>query len=181
MTLLSDPLAPLLLLAFIAALVLAVWLARAESRRNPLHDRLGRRGRRGRGAADRTVSIALDSSSPLPPAAERLAAFGMKLAGTGQDRLATERLLAQAGWRRAEATGLFMAAKYGSGFVLCALALWLLTSPQTRFGLSGLAVGLMNAAYFPAVILLIIVSAVVTPIALKVLYSAYPDAPAEAA
>ena len=43
----------------------------------------------------------------------------------------------------------------------------------------GLAV--MNAAYFPAVILLIIVSAVVTPIALKVLYSAYPDAPAEAA
>lgn len=45
----------------------------------------------------------------------------------------------------------------------------------------GLAVGLMNAAYFPAVILLIIVSAVVTPIALKVLYSAYPDAPAEAA
>ena len=45
----------------------------------------------------------------------------------------------------------------------------------------GLAVGLMNAAYFPAVILLIIVSAVVTPIALKVLYSAYPDAPAKAA
>ena len=44
----------------------------------------------------------------------------------------------------------------------------------------GLAVGLMNAAYFPAIILLIIVSAVVTPIALKVLYSSYPDAPAEA-
>lgn len=44
----------------------------------------------------------------------------------------------------------------------------------------GLAVDLMNAAYFPAIILLIIVSAVVTPIALKVLYSSYPDAPAEA-
>ena len=34
----------------------------------------------------------------------------------------------------------------------------------------GLAIGLMSASYFPAVILLIIVSAVVTPIILKVLY-----------
>lgn len=40
----------------------------------------------------------------------------------------------------------------------------------------GLAVGLMNAAFFPAVILLIIVSAVVTPVALKILYSLHPEA-----
>ncbi|MFJ3462880.1 type II secretion system F family protein [Achromobacter spanius] len=141
MPLFSDPLAPLLLLAFIAGIVLAVWLLRAESRRNPLHERLGRRGR---GAGESTVSIALDSSSPLSPVAQSIAAFGMKLAGTEQDRQATERLLAQAGWRRPEASGLFMAAKYGSGVVLCALAMWLLTSPQTRFGLTGLAVGLIS-------------------------------------
>ncbi len=141
MPLLSDPLAPLLLLAFIAGVVLAAWLLRAESRRNPLHERLGRQGR---GAVHGTVSIALDASAPLSPLAQGVAAFGMKLAGTEQDRRATERLLAQAGWRRAEASGLFMAAKYGSGVVLCALALWLLTSPQTRFGLTGLAVGLIS-------------------------------------
>ncbi|MEN4922839.1 type II secretion system F family protein [Achromobacter spanius] len=141
MPLFSDPLAPLLLLAFIAGLVLAVWLLRAESRRNPLHDRLGKRGR---GAALATVSIALDDSTPLSPLAQGIAAFGMKLAGTEQDRRTIERLLAQAGWRRAEASGLFMAAKYGSGVALCGLALWLLASPQSRFGLTGLAIGLIS-------------------------------------
>ena len=39
----------------------------------------------------------------------------------------------------------------------------------------GLAVGLMQASYFPAVILLIIVSAVVTPVALKILYTIHPE------
>ena len=39
----------------------------------------------------------------------------------------------------------------------------------------GLAVGLMSANFFPAVILLIIVSAVVTPIALKILYQISPE------
>ena len=39
----------------------------------------------------------------------------------------------------------------------------------------GLAVGLMNAAFFPAVIILIIASAVVTPVALKVLYQMHPE------
>ncbi|WMD18990.1 type II secretion system F family protein [Achromobacter seleniivolatilans] len=142
MPFLSDPLVPILLLAFLAGLALVAWLLRAEARRNPLHERLGRRG--GESATQTTVSIALDDNTPLSPLAQSLAAFGMKLAGTEQDKRAIERLLAQAGWRRTEASGLFMAAKYGSGVLLCGLALWWLTSPQTRFGLTGLAVGLIS-------------------------------------
>lgn len=141
MSFLSDPLAPVLLLAFVAGLVLTVWLLRAESRRNPLHERLGpNQAERAELAAQ---SISLNDRAPLSPALNAIAAFGQKLAGTAQDRLAIERLLAQAGWRRAEATGLFMAAKYGSGVLLCAAGLWLFTSPQSRFGMSGLAVGLV--------------------------------------
>ncbi|VFR83517.1 Type II/IV secretion system protein TadC, associated with Flp pilus assembly [plant metagenome] len=141
MSFLSDPLAPVLLLAFVAGLVLTVWLLRAESRRNPLHERLGpNQAERAELAAQ---SISLNDRAPLSPALNAIAAFGQKLAGTAQDRLAIERLLAQAGWRRAEATGLFMAAKYGSGVLLCAAGLWGFTSPQSRFGMSGLAVGLV--------------------------------------
>ena len=39
----------------------------------------------------------------------------------------------------------------------------------------GLAAGMMNEAYFTAVILLIIVSSIVTPIILKILYDRYPE------
>ena len=39
----------------------------------------------------------------------------------------------------------------------------------------GLAVGLMSASYFPAVILLILASSILTPILLKMLYSKHPD------
>lgn len=141
MSFLSDPLAPLLLLAFVAGLVLTAWLLRAESRRNPLHERLGpNQAERAELAAQ---SISLNDRAPLSPALNAVAEFGQKLAGTAQDRQAIERLLAQAGWRRTEATGLFMAAKYGSGVLLCAAGVWLFTSPQSRFGMSGLAVGLV--------------------------------------
>lgn len=142
MPLLSDPLAPILLLAFIAALALLVWLLRVESRRNPLYERLGRS--RGKGGPQATISIALDASEPLSPVLQAIASFGMKLVGTEQDKRAVERLLAQAGWRREQASGLFMVTKYGSGVLCCALALWLLTTPQSRFGLTGLAVGLIS-------------------------------------
>ncbi|HCW19408.1 type II secretion system F family protein [Achromobacter sp.] len=142
MSFLSDPLAPLLLLAFIAGLTLVVWLLRVESRRNALHERLGRS--RGKGGVQTTISIALDDNTPMSPVLQAIANFGMKLAGTEQDKRAVERLLAQAGWRREQASGLFMATKYGSGVLLCGLALWLLTSPQSRFGLTGLAVGLIS-------------------------------------
>ncbi len=40
----------------------------------------------------------------------------------------------------------------------------------------GLSAGIMNPVYFTSVILLIIVSSIVTPIILKILYSKYPDA-----
>lgn len=40
----------------------------------------------------------------------------------------------------------------------------------------GLSVGLMKADYFTAVILLIIISSIITPMILKVLYSRWPDA-----
>ncbi len=39
----------------------------------------------------------------------------------------------------------------------------------------GLAVGLMSATYFPAIILLILTSSVLTPILLKILYNKHPD------
>ena len=39
----------------------------------------------------------------------------------------------------------------------------------------GLAVGLMEPVYFTAVILLIIVSSIATPVLLKLLYAKYPE------
>ena len=141
MTFFSDPLAPVLLLAFVAGLVLLLWLLRAQSRQNPLRERLGASPAALAEAA--AQSIALDDRRPMSPALQGLADFGMKLAGTAQDRRATERLLAQAGWRRAQATGLFMTAKYGCGVLFCVAGLWLFTSPGTRFGMTGLAVGLV--------------------------------------
>ncbi len=141
MPLLSDPLAPLLLLVFIAGLALVVWLMRVQARRNPLYERLGRSP--GRSASHTAITIALDDNAPLSPVLQAIAGFGAKLVGTEQDKRAVERLLAQAGWRREQASGLFMATKYGSGVLCCGLALALLTSPQSRFGLTGLAVGLI--------------------------------------
>lgn len=142
MPLFSDPYTPFLLLAFLAGLALVVWLMRVQARRNPLHERLGRAS--GRGLSPTAITIALDDNAPLSPVLQAISDFGMKLVGTEQDKRAVERLLAQAGWRREQASGLFMATKYGSGVLLCGLALWLLTSPQSRFGLTGLAVGLIS-------------------------------------
>lgn len=45
----------------------------------------------------------------------------------------------------------------------------------------GLAVGLLDPVYFTSVILLIIVSSILTPIALKLLYHAFPEEPAKPA
>ena len=43
----------------------------------------------------------------------------------------------------------------------------------------GIALGMINSSYFTAVILLIIVSSIVTPLMLKILYSKYPEAAEE--
>ncbi|ENO85314.1 type II secretion system F family protein [Thauera linaloolentis] len=136
----ADPYTPLFLFIFLAGLAATVLLLRGSMRDNPLRQRLG-------GDADDTAeapagTIAEDGA-PLPAAAQSIARFGLQLAGTAQDRLALERLLAQAGWRRPETVGLLMAAKYGCGLLLCAGALWGLLGPQSRFGLTGLAVGLI--------------------------------------
>lgn len=137
----SDPLAPLLFLIFLAGLALLLWLLRAQARRNPLHERLDTT--EAAEAPEAAVSIALDDRTPLPGVWQAVAEFGDKLAGTAQDRSANERLLTRAGWRRREALGLLMAAKYASGVLFVALGIALFTSPQTRFGMTGLAVGLV--------------------------------------
>jgi len=133
-----DPYTPLLLFIFIAALATAGWLLRGAARDNPLRRRLGATSE----AAALPTALAQDSM-PLPPALQAIARFGQQLAGTEQDRRKLETLLTQAGWRRAEALGLLMAAKYGCGLLLCAGALWGLVGPQDRFGLTGLAAGLI--------------------------------------
>lgn len=135
-----DPTAALLLLAFVAGLALTLWLLRAQARRNPLHERLGRR--HGTTPSRVATAIAQDHRAPLHPLLQALAGLGLRLAGTAQDRVNTERLLAQAGWRRPEAPGLLMAAKYGCGLLLCASALSGLDA-ASRWGLSGLALGLI--------------------------------------
>lgn len=136
----SDPLTPFLLLVFLAGLALTVWLLRAQSRTNPLHQRLNTTAD-GNPLADTTAIVR--EGPPLSPFARSMADLGDKLAGTDQDRRNNERLLAQAGWRRPEAVGLFMAVKYGCGVLLCALVLFGLVGPQDRFGLTGLAGGLI--------------------------------------
>ncbi|NIF86057.1 type II secretion system F family protein [Comamonas sp. Tr-654] len=131
----------LLFAVFIAGLCLMLWLLRAEARGNPLHERLG--SKPAANAAQATAAIAQDHHAPLPPMLRAVASHGLRVAGTAQDRQTGERLLAQAGWRRPEALGLLMAAKYSSGLLFCLAALFLLLGPQSRTGLTGLAVGLI--------------------------------------
>jgi len=130
-----------LLLVFVAALVLTVWLLRLESRRNPLHERLG--PTRNDTTVQSVAAIAHDHHASLHPVLREIARHGLSLAGTAQDRSNSERLLAQAGWRRPEAVGLLMAAKYSCGLLLCCVAFFLLLSPQSRTGLTGIATGLI--------------------------------------
>ncbi|RMX06852.1 type II secretion system F family protein [Corticibacter populi] len=138
----SDPFVRVLLLIFVAGLALTIWLWRSATRANPLHVRLSAApGKHLTPVADPAAIVR--TGAPLPPMLTRIAAFGEKLGGTGQDRQANIRLLAQAGWRRPEALGLFMAIKYGCGILLLSVALWGVLGPQDRFGLTGLAVGLI--------------------------------------
>lgn len=140
--LLSNAFVSVLLLLFVAALALTLWLLRAQARTNPLRARLAADPASAAPTA-RTGAAISRTEQPLSHPLGAIAAFGFKLAGTEQDRRATERLLAQAGLRRVEATGLLMAAKYGCGVLLCLMVLFLLVSPQNRFGLTGLSAGLI--------------------------------------
>lgn len=138
----ADPILDLLLLLLLACLALLVWTWHRSSRSPTLAERLGNQADGG-SAATAKVDIAHGHLEPLAPLPQALAEFGLRLAGTAQDREQTARLLVQAGWRRPQALGWLMCAKYACGLLLCLAALGLLVSPQGRFGLSGLATGLL--------------------------------------
>ncbi|TBV12153.1 type II secretion system F family protein [Stutzerimonas kirkiae] len=72
-----------------------------------------------------------------------IARAGDSLAGTDNDRQNLRRLLAMAGFRGPEALGLLMAGKYALGLLLLMIVLFGLLAPENRFGLSGLAAGLI--------------------------------------
>ena len=136
----SDATTQLLLLAFLVGVLLIVLLWRATTRKNPLHERLS--------AHYATTPVAqaklliAHGGQPLSPTLRRLSVIGFRLAGTTQDRRASERLLAQAGYRHPEAVGLLAAAKYSCGASLCLLTLAAL-GPSQWFSLAGLSAGLI--------------------------------------
>ncbi len=142
MTLFNEPSTLWLLLAFAIAGLPLIWLLRPAARTNPLRERLN-----SHTVADPAAAAGADllqsGYRPLSPALGAAAELGLQLAGTMQDRMDNTRLLTQAGMRRPEALGLLMAAKYGFGLLLCVGALWGLVGPQDRFGLTGLATGLI--------------------------------------
>ncbi|QLF92012.1 type II secretion system F family protein [Pseudomonas sp. ABC1] len=72
-----------------------------------------------------------------------IARFGENLAGTSNDRQSLRRLLAMAGFRNPEGLGLLMVAKCTLGLLLMMVVLFGLISPENRFGLTGLAAGLI--------------------------------------
>lgn len=142
-TLFSDPVIQLILCVLCAGLALLAMAWSARSRSNPLHERL-----RGRAASTATTAAASvddisNQHAPLAPGWRRVAGAGAQLAGSEADRAKLQRLLATAGLARPEAVGLLVAAKYASGLVLVTLALWGVLGPNSRFGMAGLALGLM--------------------------------------
>lgn len=143
--LLLDPYILILLLAVAAGVVLTVLLSRTAASDNPLRQRLTP----GVQAASDTTNPAsaadsiVNTAAPLPAWLGAIANMGEQMAGTAQDKQNLERLLATAGFRRPEATGLLMAAKYGYGLLFTIVMLWGVLGPQSRFGLTGLACGLL--------------------------------------
>jgi tight adherence protein C len=138
----SDPLIQLLLFVLIAGLALIGLLLRSNQQRNPLTSRL-----RDVAPPDSIVIGASDSITSefaaLPAWLQHVADFGEQLAGTEQDRSKLQRLLNTAGLRRPQALGLMSAAKYGCGLLLIVLMLWGVLDASSRFGLTGLALGLI--------------------------------------
>jgi len=125
---------------FLTSLIATVLLWRRELTRNPLQERLQAPGTIGLEPPGEGILL---EQAPLAPWLGRLAAFGERAAGTAQDRATLRRLLGTAGWHRPEALGLLMLAKYACGFLFLVGALWGLLAPASRFGLTGLAVGLL--------------------------------------
>ncbi|MBT0570731.1 type II secretion system F family protein [Curvibacter sp. CHRR-16] len=117
-------------------------LWRREKSKNPLHERLKTPIVLAKPASPTADAIAQEQA-PLPAWQQQLAQWGKALVSAEKDRLALQQLLATAGWHREEAIGLLMAAKCGVGLLLVVLALWGGVSPASRFGLTGLMVGLL--------------------------------------
>ncbi len=72
-----------------------------------------------------------------------VASVGEHLAGTAQDRQHLNRLLSMAGFRAQASLGLLMAAKYANGLLFLGIVLFGVLDAQSRFGLKGLAMGLI--------------------------------------
>ncbi|GFM50240.1 type II secretion system protein [Pseudomonas cichorii] len=72
-----------------------------------------------------------------------VASVGEHLAGTAQDRQHLKRLLSMAGFRAQASLGLLMAAKYANGLLFLGIVLFGVLDAQSRFGLKGLAMGLI--------------------------------------
>ncbi|WP_417796601.1 type II secretion system F family protein [Terasakiella pusilla] len=72
-----------------------------------------------------------------------LSRFGERLAGTENDRQQIRRLLGMAGYRSPEALGLIVLAKYVLGVFLLLLMVFVVLDAEQRFGLTGLAGGLI--------------------------------------
>ncbi|KAF1070383.1 MAG: hypothetical protein GAK45_00798 [Pseudomonas citronellolis] len=117
-----------------------------RGRGNTLASRLGNPTRESQ--ADAPGDILRDAGSRLPPALAqalpRLAAAGENLSGTERDRQQLRRLLAMAGRREPHALGLLVLVKYLCGLVFSGVVLFVLLDARQRFGLMGVAGGLIG-------------------------------------
>ena len=138
----NDTLAFALLILLLTALLLVLYWWWQEQGDNPLRQRLA--ADNSPDTASESATLITHDSTPLSPALGMVARIADPLAGSEQDRLKLQALLATAGWHRPEAVGLLLAAKYSCGLALLLVAETLLLSPASRLGLTGLMVALLS-------------------------------------
>lgn len=133
-----------MMLAGLGLSVIGLYLKNAG---NPLRRRLGNNSIKIVVVNDPLNDILRDQGLHLPPALQRLltpmASVGEVLAGTENDRQQLTKLLAMAGVRAKEGLGLLMVGKYFTGLVLVSIVLFGVLDAQSRFGLKGMAGGLI--------------------------------------
>lgn len=132
-----------LLMAGFGLLLIALYLRTQSS---TLRERLGL-AERDESALEQTDSVLRDDGFELSPRVRKLllplVELGERMAGTDSDRDKMRRLLAMGGFRKSYALGLLQISKIGMGGLLALLVLFGLLGPETRFGLNGLAGGLI--------------------------------------
>lgn len=93
-------------------------------------------------------SILLDKKLKLPllftPMVNKLAQLGHILAGSDRDRYKLQKLLLSAGFRSQESVGLLMIIKLVLGICLVIVVLFVLLDAKSRWGMEGLAGGLLG-------------------------------------